>query len=469
MAQQPLYEARIPIHPRSVSGRFRTLKTAVLFVAYGVFFLLPWLRWERESGPQQAVLFDIPGRQFYLFDLVVFAQDIFWLASLLVIAALLLFFVTGVAGRVFCGYFCFQTLWTDVFMFIERRIQGERPARLRLAQQRWDSEKLIKIGTTHAIWWLVAFATGLGFVLYWADAPTLVRDFFTGEAARAAYVTAGILTLTTYTFAGLVREQVCTFMCPYARFQSVMFDRDTLIVSYDSARGEGTAGRAKPSREWRAREDRHQAGVGDCIDCGYCVQVCPTGIDIRQGLQIQCIHCALCIDACDTIMDKQGWERGLIRYTSEANLAGGQTRLFKAKTVGYGLAILLVVGFLVLSIANRADLDAVVNQVRQPLFVQMADGSTQNSYEISLANKTQQSVRLELAIRDLDGAILDLGRIEEIVLAPAQRTTVLARVRYHAPPDHPVRLPMVFEIRDLEDQLQPVRVQSQLSLGPALR
>ncbi|AHE99629.1 cytochrome c oxidase accessory protein CcoG [Thioalkalivibrio paradoxus] len=464
---QPLYQARVPIHPRSVSGRFRNLKSGILVVAYAVFFLLPWLRWEREAGPSQAVLFDIPNRRFYLFDLIVYPQDIFWLAGLLMIAALLLFFVTGLAGRVFCGYFCFQTLWTDVYMFLERRIQGERPARIRLSNQPWNAEKILKLGATHASWLLVAFATGLGFVLYWGDAPTLVRDFFAGQAAHAAYVTAGLLTLTTYTFAGLAREQVCTYMCPYARFQSVMFDRDTLIVSYDDARGEGTAGRAKPARDLRSREQRQQAGVGDCIDCGYCVQVCPTGIDIRKGLQIECIHCALCIDACDAIMDRQGWPRGLIRYTSENALEGNKTRFLKLKTVGYGTAIVIVGTLLVLSVLHRPELDANVSQVRQPLFVQMADGSTQNSYEIALNNKTQRPLDLEIRVAGLEGAVLDLGRVEEIVLEPSQRTTVLARVRYHPEPGgSPSRLPLEFEIVDREGAMEPVRVGSQLSLRP---
>ncbi|TVP83384.1 MAG: cytochrome c oxidase accessory protein CcoG [Thioalkalivibrio sp.] len=463
---QSLFEARVPIHPRSVSGRFRNLKTGILLLAYGVFFLLPWLRWERETGPSQAVLFDIPNRHFYLFDLVVYPQDIFWLAGLLMIAALLLFFVTGIAGRVFCGYFCFQTLWTDVFMFLERRIQGERPARIRLSKQPWNAEKILKLGSTHASWLLVAFATGLGFVLYWGDAPALVRAFFTGEAANAAYITAGLLTLTTYTFAGLAREQVCTYMCPYARFQSVMFDQDTLIVSYDEARGEGSAGRAKPTRDLKTREQRQQAGVGDCIDCGYCVQVCPTGIDIRDGLQIECIHCALCVDACDAIMDKQGWPRGLIRYTSESALEGGKTRFLKLKTVGYGTAIVVVAGLLVLSVLGRAELDASVSQVRQPLFVQMSDGSTQNSYEIALNNKTQRSLDLDIDVVGLEGATLDLGRVEEIVLEPSQRTTVLARVRYHPAHDDPTRLPLQFEITDRDGIMDPLRVGSQLSLRP---
>ncbi|WP_018994503.1 cytochrome c oxidase accessory protein CcoG [Thioalkalivibrio sp. ALJ2] len=464
MAQgQPIYEARIPIHPRSVKGRFRNLKTGILLLAYGVFFGLPWLRWDRDYGPSQAVLFDIPNRQFFLFDLVVYAQDIFWLAGFLVVAALLLFFVTGVLGRVFCGYFCFQTLWTDVFMYLERKIQGERPARLRLSKQPWNVEKLWKLGATHLSWLLVAFATGLGFVLYWADAPTLARDFFSGDARFAAYVTAGLLTATTYTFAGLAREQVCTFICPYARFQSVMFDQDTLIVSYDSNRGEGTAGRAKVKAGLKTREERQAAGVGDCIDCGYCVQVCPTGIDIRDGLQVSCIHCALCIDACDTIMDKQGWPRGLIRYSSEHELQGEKTRWLKGKTLGYGAAVLVVIGALVFSILERPPVDVNVNQVRQPLFVQMSDGRVQNSYELRLNNVSDQELDFTLDIDGLEGATLDLGQVEQIRLEPGQRLTVLARIRHdvEAGADSPLRF--YFVIRDREGRIDPVEADARFS------
>jgi len=335
-AREHDYQARIAIYPRSVKGRFRTLKWGILALAYAVYFLLPWMRWHRDYGAAQAVLFDIPGRRFYLFDLIVYPQDIFWLAGFLMIAAMLLFLVTGLAGRVFCGYFCFQTLWTDVYMLFERLVQGERPARIRLSKQPWGAEKILKLGTTHALWLLTAFATGLTFTLYWADAPTLFVEFFTGEAPFPAYATTVFLTVTTYVMAGLAREQVCTYMCPYARFQSVMFDRDTLIVSYDDKRGEGSAGRAKVAAGLKSRDERQARGVGDCIDCGYCVQVCPTGIDIRNGLQYQCIHCALCVDACDTIMDKMNWPRGLIRYTSENALEGKPTRLLKLKNIGYG-------------------------------------------------------------------------------------------------------------------------------------
>jgi cytochrome c oxidase accessory protein FixG len=422
-----LYAAKASIYPRSVQGRFRTLKWAVLLLAYGVYFLLPWLRWERVNAPDQAVLFDLAGRKFYLFGLVVYPQDIFWLAGFLMIAAYLLFFVTGLAGRVFCGYFCFQTLWTDVYILIERLVQGERPARIRLAKAPWGAVKVWKLGLTHALWLLVAFWTGLTFVLYWGDAPALVGQFFSGRAPFAAYATTLFLTATTYVMAGIAREQVCTYMCPYARFQSVMFDQDTLVVSYDAARGEG---RAKLGKDARTRAERQAQGKGDCIDCGYCVQVCPTGIDIRNGLQIQCISCALCIDACDTIMDSLGWPRGLVAYSSERQTrTGTRARLLRPKVLGYAAVLAVAVGLLVWSMGHQAPYDLSVAQVRQPVYVTLSDGRIQNSYEIKLNNKTTRELTLSFELAGLPGAELDMGHFPQVTLAPQQRLRVLARVK----------------------------------------
>ena len=425
----PLYETRIPIYPRSVQGRFRNLKWGILILAYGVYFLLPWLPWERPVGPSQAVLFDIAARRFYLFDLVVHAQEIFWLAGLLVIAALLLFFVTGIAGRVFCGDFCFQTLWTDLVLLIERRVQGERPARIRLDRQPWNGEKVLKKSATHLLWLTAAFWTGLTFTLYWGYAPELIVQFFAGTAPFPAYATTLFLTATTYVMAGLAREQVCTYMCPYARFQSAMFDRDTLIVAYDPQRGEGEHGRHKIAKGYKTREERAAAGVGDCIDCGYCVQVCPTGIDIRNGLQYQCISCALCIDACDTIMDSLAWPRGLIRYTSEKEQSGERTRFLKPKNAGYALLLIGAVAALTWSIATHTLLEMTVEQVRQPLYVRLTDGRIQNSYELKFNNKSTEFLDLHIELRDLEGAELDLGRIDHVHLEPDQTLRVMARVR----------------------------------------
>lgn len=426
--QVELYAKRIPIYPRSVKGRFRRLKWGILALAYGVYFLLPWLRWERPVGPDQAVLWDLPGRRFYLFDLVIHPQDIFWLAWLLAIAAFLLFFVTGIAGRVFCGYFCFQTLWTDVFIAIERLVQGERPARIRLAKQPWNGEKIAKLGLTHLLWLAVAFVTGFSFTMYWGNAPDLAVAFFTGQAPFAAYGATFFLMTTTYVMAGLAREQVCTYMCPYSRFQAAMFDKDTLIVSYDEPRGEGTAGRAKITNGLKTREERQAKGVGDCIDCGYCVQVCPAGIDIRNGMQYQCIHCALCIDACDSIMDKMEWPRGLIRYTSEHALEGKKTRLLKFKTIGYGIVLVVLSGMLVWNVASQAPYDASVSQVRQPLYVQLSDGRIRNTYELKANNKTTRELDLVVSIQGLPDAELETGRIEVLAVEPEKSARLLLQV-----------------------------------------
>lgn len=462
-AEQPLYQARIPIYPRTVKGRFRRLKWGILLLAYGVYYLLPWLPWERPAAPDQAVLFDIPGRSFFVFDLVIHPQDLFWLAGLLIVAAWLLFLVTGLLGRVFCGYFCFQTLWTDVFMLFERWIQGERPARIRLDKQPWHVRKFMLKGATHLAWLALACVTGLTFTLYWGYAPELIVDFVTGQAPFPAYATTLFLTATTYVMAGLAREQVCTFMCPYSRFQSVMIDRDTKIVSYDRARGEGAHGRAPLAAGAKTRAERQAKGLGDCIDCGYCVQVCPVGIDIRDGLQIQCIHCALCIDACDQVMDRLHWPRGLVRYASENELAGGKTRWLKLKNVGYAVALTLALGVIVWSMANPTLLDGSVNQVRQPLYVRLADGSIQNSYEIKLNNNSQQPLTLNVALRDLPAAILDTGQIEQVNLGPNRSLRLLARVRLPAErARRRDRHDFAFEITPVNaQQVEPMRLPGQ--------
>jgi len=337
MQEAPLkfVEYQKVIEPRSVQGRFRNYKTIVLIMAYLIYFLLPWMPWSRAVGPNQAIVFDLATHKYYLFNMVFHPQDILTLAALLFLAAVFLFFITTIAGRIFCGFFCFQTLWTDAFRLIEQKIQGSRVTRLRLKKQPWTSkEKLLKVGATHALWILLAFWSGLTFTLYWAESRVLFVEFFTAQAPVAAYLTTLILTVTTYLAAGIIKDAVCVHICPYSRFQSAMFDENTSIVSYDTKRGEGDQGRAKPIKTLKTQEQRQAAGAGDCVDCNYCVQVCPMGIDIRDGLQIACIHCGLCIDACDNIMDKQGWSRGLIRYTSENALEGKKTTRFGIRTVG---------------------------------------------------------------------------------------------------------------------------------------
>ncbi|MHB8982181.1 cytochrome c oxidase accessory protein CcoG [Thiobacillus sp.] len=432
--QVGLYQKRIPIFTRSVKGPFRRFKTSVLVLAYAVYFLLPWLPWSRLDAPAQAVLFDLPGRRFLIFGLTVYPQDVVWLALLLFIAATLLFFVTGLFGRAFCGYFCFQTLWTDFFIWIEHKIQGERPARVRLYRQPWDREKLLKVGGTHALWLLAAFWTGITFVAYFAYAPQLVLDFFTGQAVPAAYITVTILTLSTYAAAGLMREQICTYVCPYGRFQSVMYEPETLAVHYDAKRGEGARGRAAARPGQRTLAERHEKGVGDCVDCGLCVQVCPVGIDIRDGLQYKCISCGLCIDACNTIMDSFSFPRGLVRYDSEKNLASATPAKPKAdwkrlKTIGYGVALILMSAYLVYSIGTRGSFDRAVNQIRQPLYVVLSNGDIRNRYQIRITNKAGQEQTYSISARGIPGAALDLGNFSEITVKPGHSGVVQASVR----------------------------------------
>lgn len=432
--QQDLYQKRIPIFTRSVKGTFRRFKTSVLVLAYAVYFLLPWLPWSRLDAPAQAMLFDLPGRRFLIFGLTVYPQDVVWLALLLFIAAILLFFVTGLIGRAFCGYFCFQTLWTDFYIWIEHWIQGERPARMRLHRQPWNREKILKVGGTHGLWLLASFWTGFTFVAYFTYAPQLVSDFLTGQAAAAAYITTGILTLSTYVAAGLMREQVCTYVCPYGRFQSVMYEPETLAVLYDARRGEGASGRALARAGQRTLAERHEKGLGDCVDCGLCVQVCPVGIDIRDGLQYKCISCGLCIDACNSIMDSYGFPRGLIRYDSERNLAEATPappRLHwkSIKSIGYGVALLLMTTYMVYSIATRGSFDRAVNQIRQPLFVELSNGDIRNRYQVRITNKAPQEETYRISVQGIPEEALDLGNFSEIKVKPGHSGLVQASVR----------------------------------------
>lgn len=429
----PLYQKHIPIHTRSVKGKFRNFKTAVLVLAYSVFFLLPWLPWERQSAAAQAVMFDLVTRRFFIFDVVTYPQDIFWLSMLLFIAAALLFFVTGLIGRAWCGYFCFQTLWSDLFMMIEHWIQGERPARLRLRKQPWNVERILKIGSSHLLMILISFWTGITFVAYFTYAPQFVHDFFTGQAAQVAYFTVILLMTTTYLCGGIAREQVCIYMCPYARFQGVMYEVDTLAVSYDARRGEGTAGRVAPKAELRTREERQAKGHGDCIDCGFCVQVCPTGIDIRKGLQYQCISCGLCIDACNNIMDSVGYPRGLIRYDSEANLHSDAPTKPHLKwkhpiVIGPGVAILLMIGWLVWGVDHRTAVEVRVQQVRQPLYVVLSDGKVRNRYLVHIVNKTEHEELFTIKVDGVPEHALDLGHLPEIRVRAGKDLSFTAKI-----------------------------------------
>jgi len=465
MSESPIQfvEYSKAIQPRSVKGRFRNIKNYIVLLAYAVFFILPWIRWERAVGPDQALIFDLATLRFYIFDFVIHPQDIYWLSILLFFAAVVLFFVTTLAGRVFCGYFCFQTIWTDAYRWIEQKIQGDRVARLRLDKQNFTKEKIIKKGLTHFFWLFLSFWTALTFVLYWGNAPELLVNFFTGNAASAAYITTLILTATTYLAAGFARDAICRHVCPYSRFQSAMFDENTLIVSYDYNRGESKQGRAKPIKALKSLEDRKAANVGDCVDCGFCVQVCPMGIDIRDGLQVDCIHCALCIDACDNIMEKFGWDKGLIKYTSENNLHGKKNKYVNIRSVGYGIASLIALGILYISITGSALLNVSVSQTRQPLFVALSDGRVQNSYNFSFINKTMKPVKLDLSLEGLDDAKISLGKIEGISVRADKSLRMFVKVVRRAnKPNEPRNISFRFKVTPIEGDIkEPVIIKSQ--------
>ena len=430
-----LYFRRIPVIPRSIQGPFRRFKSAVLWLGFAVYFLLPWLPWSRADAPSQAIMFDIPGRRYLIFNLVVYPQDIFWLSLLLFIAAVLLFFITALFGRAFCGYFCFQTLWTDAYIMLEKLIQGERPARLRLLREPWSNrEKLLKVGGTRVAQGLLSFWTALTFVLYFGYAPELLREVVTGQAPAAAYIATLAMTISTFLAAALLREHVCTFICPYGRFQSAMYEPETLTVHYDKKRGEGATGRILARAGLRERGDRQALGHGDCVDCGLCVQVCPVGIDIRNGLQYTCISCGLCIDACNTIMDKMRYPRGLVRYDSETNLSRPvpeRVRLqWKSlKVLGYGVSLILMCAYLAYDIGHRKSFKHSIQQIRQPLFVMLSDGSIRNRYQIRLTNISGNEENYSISARGLPAGALDLGNFQQVRIRNGKSVIIQASVQ----------------------------------------
>jgi cytochrome c oxidase accessory protein FixG len=381
---QKLYAAREPVFPKRVYGHFRNLKWAVLIITLGIYYITPWIRWDRGPAlPDQAVLLDLANRRFFFFWIEIWPHEFYFVAGLLIMAGLGLFLFTSALGRVWCGYSCPQTVWTDLFFTVERWIEGDRNARLRLWNGKWDLRKWRLRLTKWSVWLVISVTTGGAWVFYFADAPTLLVDLFTGQAAFVAYATVAILTATTFVFGGFMREQVCIYMCPWPRIQAAMMDEHSITVAYRDWRGE-------PRGRGKERE-----GMGDCIDCNACVNVCPTGIDIRDGQQLECITCALCIDACDDIMAKVGKPRGLIDYmalTDEANERAGKPKvsvwkhIFRLRTIiytvlwagiGVGLTVLLFV---------RADIDMTVAPVRNPQFVTLSDGSIRNTYDVRIRN-----------------------------------------------------------------------------------
>jgi cytochrome c oxidase accessory protein FixG len=404
-ASRSLYAQHVNIYPKRAHGRFRTAKWIVMAATLGIYYLVPWLRWDRGPYlPDQAVLIDLPSRRFYFFFIEIWPQEFYYITGLLVLAALALFLVTSIAGRVWCGYTCPQTVWTDLMIAVERFWQGDRNARLRLDKAPWTVEKIWRKGATHLTWLLISIATGGAFVFYFGDAPTLARQLATFEAPPVAYVFVSIFTATTYVLGGIAREQFCTYMCPWPRIQGAMFDRDSLLISYRSWRGE-PRGPHKAGQSWEGR--------GDCIDCRQCVAVCPAGIDIRDGAQLECIQCALCIDACNEIMDKVDRPRGLIAYDTMRSLeAGGREtvpiNLLRPRVVLYATAMAVVGAIMLTALLLRPDLDVSVLHDRNPIYVKLSDGGVRNGYTIKLLNKLYEPGSYRIGVAGLPGATLSI-------------------------------------------------------------
>ena len=408
----PLYEKRRKVYPQSVHGPFRRIKWAILCVTLGTYYLLPFVRWNRGPGlPDQAVLIDLPHRRFYFFFIELWPQEVYYFTGLLIIAAMTLFLMNAVAGRLWCGYMCPQTVWTDLFYAVERWVEGDRRERMQGDKRYWTFDHLRKIALKHFLWIMIAWWTGGAWVLYFADAPTLVKELATFQAPFLAYLWIGILTATTYVFAGHAREQMCIYMCPWPRIQAALTDEWALNVTYRRDRGEPRMS-VKKAEAARAHGDP----AGDCVDCHQCINVCPTGVDIRHGIQLGCIQCGLCIDACDNVMREIGRPAGLIGYDTDINMQRrreGKTpiyRVIRPRTLTYAAAIVVVGSIMLYTLATRATMDVNVLHERNPLFVQLSDGGVRNDYTVRILNKgAQRSFALEVS--GLPGATIRVAGI----------------------------------------------------------
>ena len=404
--QDFLYQKRQKIYPRQVHGIYARLRALAVLALLGLYYGLPWVTW----NGRQAVLLDLPARQFHLFGITFWPQDFFYLTALLIIAALSLFFFTALAGRLWCGYACPQTVWTETFLWIERMIEGDRSKQMKLDKSPWDARKITIKSSKHAVWIIYALWTGFTFVGYFTPIRELAPKLATFSTGPWETFWVFFYSFATYGNAGWLREQVCIYMCPYARFQSAMFDKDTMIISYDTTRGEPRGGRKR-------NIDPKSKGLGDCIDCTLCVQVCPTGIDIRDGLQYQCIGCAACIDACNDVMDKMNYPRGLIRYTTEHALQGTPTHILRPRVIIYSVLLLGIFAALIFAISQRIPLELDIIRDRNVLYRQAEMGLISNVYTLKILNMDQREHTYTLSVSGIEGLELDSG-LTEFTLQP---------------------------------------------------
>lgn len=441
---QPLFESDAKVYPRSVSGWFAGWRWLFVWLTQLVFFGLCWLPWNGRP----AVLFDLDARRFYLFDLVLWPQDTIYLALLLVLSALALFLFTTVAGRLWCGYSCPQTVYTEIFLWIEKIIEGERPKRMKLDAAPWSGHKLGIKSAKHSAWLLFSFWTGISFVGYFIPIRELIQDIGHFQLGLGEGFWVAFYGLATYGNAGFLREQMCKYICPYARFQFVMFDPDTLIITYDAERGDPRGTRSK-------KENQTDKGLGDCVDCGICVQVCPTGIDIRNGLQNECIGCAACIDACDQVMDKMEYPRGLIRYSTENAVKQRFSRreivrrALRPRTIIYALVFLTLSSATAWSLVTRVPLKVDVLRDRSSLAREADDGSIENTYQLQLINASEQPRRYVVQVEGIDG--IHLSQRAEVAVAAASTGSLTVQVKVDAGATDKGAHPIRFLVQDSEN------------------
>lgn len=474
--REPLYAARKKIFPKRAKGSFRKLKWIILFLTLAVYYITPWLRWDRgEFVTDQAVLIDLANRRFFFLFIEIWPQEFYYVAGLLVMAGIGLFLVTSTVGRAWCGYTCPQTVWVDLFLVVERAIEGERNARIKLDDAPWSTDKIIKRVSKHFVWIMIAISTGGAWVFYFTDAHQLLADLIAFEAAPAAYITIGVLAAFTYVFGGFMREQVCTYMCPWPRIQAAMLDEHSATVTYNNWRGE-------PRNKHMKKAISEGKVVGDCIECNACVVVCPMGIDIRDGNQLECITCALCIDACDEVMGKIGREKGLISYTTlndyndNSMIARGNgdsynpknlrdadgkfvstlkhsnwKTLVRPRTLLY-TAVLAAIGFGMLFVLTTRDRLAVnLLHDRNPLFVLLSDGSVRNGYDVKVLNMTPEPRTVEISLTGLEGGTMRLAGqqsepVETIILEIDPDQVQPVRLYIQATMDDLVSVPQMFHV-----------------------
>jgi cytochrome c oxidase accessory protein FixG len=424
-ANRKLFQARVPIHPKEAEGTYRSIKWAMMAITLSIYYLVPWLRWDRGAGaPHQAVLVDLAHQRLYFFFIEIWPQEVYYITGLLILAAVSLFLINALFGRLWCGYSCPQTVWTDLFIWVETKIEGTRGDRIRLANAPWSFSKVAKRVSKHAVWLAFAVATGGAWVFYFSDAPTLLHLLVTGSASIGTYATIAGLAFTTYSLGGLMREQVCTYMCPWPRIQAAMTDVEALSVTYRRDRGE-PRGPHRKGESWDTR--------GSCIDCNQCVAVCPMGIDIRDGAQLECINCGLCIDTCDDVMTRIGQPTGLIAFDTEANIGRRQAgkparfRFVRPRTILYGAVLAAVSGIMLLTLSFRHTLELDVLRDRNPGYVTLADGAVRNAYTLKLMNRSSQARDLRLSVSGIKARqvkVIGDGEITSSVLLPVDADKV---------------------------------------------